>query len=74
LAKHLCVEEHFMALAPPTVEVADRISTLPQTSDFAVTSTASRVPDLPVPGDASDSDEDDVVSLTLGQDTDDDDE
>jgi pre-rRNA-processing protein RIX1 len=67
-------EEHFAALAPPAVELADPISTLPQTSDFAATSTASVVPGLPVPGDVSDSDEDDIVSLTLGQDTDDDDE
>jgi pre-rRNA-processing protein RIX1 len=48
---------------------------VPQTSDFTVSSTASAVPDLPEPGDAavdaSDSDEDDVVSLVLGQDTDD---
>jgi pre-rRNA-processing protein RIX1 len=59
-------------------QVAERISTLPQSSDFSVTSTASVVPALPVPEDAelgaSDSDGDDVVSLTLGQDTDDDDE
>jgi pre-rRNA-processing protein RIX1 len=67
-------EEHFAAPAPPAVEVADPISTLPQTSDFAATSTASVMPGLPVPGDVSDSDEDDIVSLTLGQDTDDDDE
>jgi pre-rRNA-processing protein RIX1 len=48
---------------------------VPQTSDFTVTSTASAVPELPEPGDApvdgSDSDGDDVVSLVLGQDTDD---
>jgi pre-rRNA-processing protein RIX1 len=50
-------------------------SAVPQTSDFAVTSTASAIPELPEPGEAaageSDSDEDDVVSLVLGQDTDD---
>jgi pre-rRNA-processing protein RIX1 len=50
-------------------------ATVPQTSDFAVTNTASAIPELPEPGDAvaggSDSDEDDVVSLVLGQDTDD---
>jgi pre-rRNA-processing protein RIX1 len=56
------------------IETASRTATVPQTSEFTVTSTASVVPDLPVPGDAaggSDSDEDDVVSLVLGQDTDD---
>lgn len=51
---------------------------VPQTSDFTVTSTASAVPELPEPGDApvdgSDSEGDDVISLVLGQDTDDDSE
>jgi pre-rRNA-processing protein RIX1 len=48
---------------------------VPQTSEFTVTNTASAVPELPEPGDepvdGSDSDGDDVVSLVLGQDTDD---
>jgi pre-rRNA-processing protein RIX1 len=60
-----------------TSAVTDQISEtiVPQTSEFTVTSTASAVPDLPEPGETkaggSDSDEDDVVSLVLGQDTDD---
>jgi pre-rRNA-processing protein RIX1 len=57
-----------------TIEIASRTTTVPQTSDFTVTSTASVVPELPEPGGAAggnESDEDDVVSLVLGQDTDD---
>ncbi|KAH7087478.1 rRNA processing/ribosome biogenesis-domain-containing protein [Paraphoma chrysanthemicola] len=46
-----------------------------QTSDFTVTTTASAIPQLPGPDQVevagSDSDEDDVISLVLGQDTDD---
>lgn len=49
--------------------------TVPATSEFTVTSTASGVPELPTPTDAvegaNDSDEDDMISLVLGQDTDD---
>jgi pre-rRNA-processing protein RIX1 len=71
-------EEDFTALAPPSgTTVTGQISgtTLPQTSDFTVTSTASAVSDLPATTEeetnASDSEGDDVVSLVLGQDTDD---
>jgi hypothetical protein len=52
-------------------------ATVPATSDFTVTTTASAVPDLPEPGNAgaggaeSDDDDDDVVPLVFGQDTDD---
>jgi pre-rRNA-processing protein RIX1 len=64
------------AISPATanvVEAASWTTTLPQTSDFTVSNTASVVPELPVPGDAaeSESDGDDVVSLVMGQDTDD---
>ncbi|KAH4055195.1 pre-rRNA-processing protein RIX1 [Parastagonospora nodorum] len=63
------------ALTPQASETPRQTVVLPQTSDFTVTSTASAVPDLPEPGDAAadenDSDGDDVVSLVLGQDTDD---
>ena len=44
------------------------------TSDFAVTSTASAAPELPIPGDGGpvdDDSDDDKISLVLGQDTDD---
>jgi pre-rRNA-processing protein RIX1 len=65
-----------MAISPATanvVEAASWTTTLPQTSDFTVSNTASVVPELPEPGDAaeSESDGDDVVSLVMGQDTDD---
>ncbi|OAL51464.1 hypothetical protein IQ07DRAFT_538294 [Pyrenochaeta sp. DS3sAY3a] len=50
----------------------------PQPSDFAATSTASNVPELPQPqktaiegGDSDDDDDDDVIPLVFGQDTDD---
>lgn len=63
------------ATTPQVSETYLQAAVLPQTSDFTVTSTASAVPDLPEPGDAvvdeNDSDGDDVVSLVLGQDTDD---
>ncbi|KAJ4984008.1 hypothetical protein SVAN01_10502 [Stagonosporopsis vannaccii] len=50
-----------------------KITDVPATSDFTVTSTASVVPDLPQPGEGEDSDDDDddVVPLVFGQDTDD---
>lgn len=49
-------------------------TTVPATSDFAATSTASVVPELPEPGEGDDDDDsdDDKISLVLGQDTDDD--
>ncbi|KAH7378458.1 rRNA processing/ribosome biogenesis-domain-containing protein [Phaeosphaeria sp. MPI-PUGE-AT-0046c] len=67
------------AIRPATV-ASEATSAVPpqiaQTSDFTVTSTASAIPELPGPGEdaaaaANDSDEDDVVSLVLGQDSDD---
>ncbi|KAF2854103.1 hypothetical protein T440DRAFT_268347 [Plenodomus tracheiphilus IPT5] len=45
-------------------------SFVPATSDFTVTSTASTVPELPEPSDA-DSDDDEIIPLVFGQDTDD---
>ncbi|KAI8941064.1 hypothetical protein NX059_002304 [Plenodomus lindquistii] len=45
-------------------------SFVPATSDFTVTSTASVIPELPEPSDI-DSDDDEVGTLVLGQDTDD---
>jgi len=63
------------AATPQVSETSPHAAVIPQTSDFTVTSTASAVPDLPEPGDEvvdeNDSDGDDVVSLVLGQDTDD---
>jgi pre-rRNA-processing protein RIX1 len=64
------------AISPATanvVEPAAWTTTLPQTSDFTVSNTASVVPELPEPGEVgaeSESDGDDVVSLVMGQDTD----
>tara|TARA_R110002003_G_scaffold48_18_gene4079 strand:+ start:28264 stop:30225 length:1962 start_codon:yes stop_codon:yes gene_type:complete len=62
----------------PLDDLAQRVAPVSQTSDFTVTTTASAIPQLPEPGDGatagSDSDEDDVVSLVLGQDTDEDSE
>ncbi|KAF2819201.1 hypothetical protein CC86DRAFT_375351 [Ophiobolus disseminans] len=59
----------------PVGEALVHAPAITQTSDFTVTSTASAVPELPTPSesmaDGVDSDEDDVVSLVLGQDTDD---
>jgi hypothetical protein len=56
---------------PPVKSTND--SEVPATSDFTVTSTASVIPDLPVPGEGGDDsdDDDDVVPLVFGQDTDD---
>ncbi|KAF2024444.1 hypothetical protein EK21DRAFT_78687 [Setomelanomma holmii] len=55
-------------------DLAQRAAPVTQTSDFMSTATASAIPQLPQPGDeraaGGDSDEDDVVSLVLGQDTD----
>jgi hypothetical protein len=62
----------------PLDDFAEHVAPVSQTSHFTVTTTASAIPQLPEPGDAatagSDSDEDDVVSLVLGQDTDEDSE
>jgi hypothetical protein len=54
----------------PAVAAPSTSSSIPATSDFAVTSTASVVPELPEPGEDDDSD-DDKISLVIGQDTDD---
>ncbi|KAL5114125.1 hypothetical protein ACEQ8H_008009 [Pleosporales sp. CAS-2024a] len=69
------------SIPAPTVQISEVLCQpviAPPTSDFADTSTESAVPELPEPGvpaiDASDSDGDDVVSLVLGQDTDEEDE
>lgn len=58
------------ALVPPIEQPAN--TELPATSDFTVTSTASAIPDLPVPGDGDDGsdDDDDLVPLVFGQDSD----
>lgn len=60
--------------APPVSKVED--TEIPATSDFTVTSTASVIPDLPVPGEGGNDsdDDDDVVPLVFGQDSDDDSE
>ncbi|KAF1831219.1 hypothetical protein BDW02DRAFT_505803 [Decorospora gaudefroyi] len=54
---------------------ASATSPVPATSDFTATNTASAAPELPEPGEAgpddTDSDDDDKISLVLGQDTDD---
>jgi hypothetical protein len=56
----------------PAVSVLSKSSSIPATSGFAATSTASVVPELPEPGeDDDDSDDDDKISLVIGQDTDD---
>lgn len=59
-------------VAVPPVESV-KSTEVPATSDFTVTSTASAIPDLPVPGEVGDDsdDDDDDVALVLGQDTDD---
>jgi pre-rRNA-processing protein RIX1 len=66
---------------PPVSGFADSSSeptantTIPATSDFAASSTASAIPELPEPGEGGVDDEDsddDKISLVLGQDTDDD--
>jgi pre-rRNA-processing protein RIX1 len=60
------------SVAVPPVEITNN-SEGPATSDFTVTTTASAIPDLPVPGEGGDDsdDDDDVVPLVFGQDTDD---
>jgi hypothetical protein len=55
----------------PAFTAPSTSTSMPATSDFAVTSTASAVPELPEPGE-DDSDDDDKISLVMGQDTDDD--
>jgi hypothetical protein len=62
------------AVAPPVEEPSS--AGVPATSDFTVTSTASAIPDLPTPNDGGDGsdDDDDVVPLVFGQDSDDDSE
>ncbi|KAF1933538.1 uncharacterized protein M421DRAFT_199677 [Didymella exigua CBS 183.55] len=69
---------------PPAVNASvqpveePRNTELPVISDFTVSSTASAIPDLPMPGeggdDSEDDDDDDVVPLVFGQDSDDDSE
>jgi pre-rRNA-processing protein RIX1 len=61
--------------APAATTPAADTATVPAPSDFTVTTTASAVPELPVPGEAqaegdTDSDEGDIIPLVLGQDTD----
>lgn len=64
---------------PPPVAVAispveaTKVAEVPSASEFAVSATASAIPDLPVPGEGGDDsdDDDDVVPLVFGQDTDD---
>jgi pre-rRNA-processing protein RIX1 len=71
--------QDFVTTTPMSLTTSERsassslpLNTVPQTSEFTVSSTASAVPQLGgVTVDGQDSDEDDVVSLVLGQDTDD---
>ncbi|USP78649.1 hypothetical protein yc1106_05923 [Curvularia clavata] len=59
------------AISPPNSTPID--ATASATSDFTATSTASVIPGLPDPGEGGveDDSDDDKISLTLGQDTDD---
>lgn len=63
-------------VGPSAIDPSLTVSVVPGPSEFTASNTASVAPALPEPGEGAtegtDSDEDDVVSLVLGQDTDED--
>jgi pre-rRNA-processing protein RIX1 len=62
------------AVEAPIGKASENTPAAPESSEFTISRTAFVAPELPVVGEAgaegTDSDEDDVVSLVMGQDTD----